>query len=321
MKKKCLIILFFLLPFLLPNGGSEVIAQRTGIVWVVPQRTDALPVDGIRSGNYGLNLIFEDYGVVEYTFLDSLYFTDQLDLNMEPIMKPVYQIRLREEDAHKEDYFVKLLNCCYRGFFEDFDIPYYNICSDGETVTTDNGLIILDIIDGYFDPTLYPSSSKRSNNAEINQILERYDIKYYRYRFSIFHGDTVMRSINIASYYEDALPLFYDLLDLDHLYDYISIARSTFLGDMDYPCGSYSGISTETESILTLFPNPAQDEIFISGIVPESVVIYDALGKRITTEFDAKTNKVDLKYLPHGLYIVKIITIDGKLFTDKIIKQ
>jgi hypothetical protein len=87
------------------------------------------------------------------------------------------------------------------------------------------------------------------------------------------------------------------------------------------PCGIYSGLSTAEETPLTIFPNPANDEITISGVTPESIMIYDVMGKLVVSEFDTETNKIDIKNLPNGLYIIKIISVDGKLFTDKIVKQ
>lgn len=49
--------------------------------------------------------------------------------------------------------------------------------------------------------------------------------------------------------------------------------------------------------------------------------MYDLMGRIVVSEFNSETNKIDLKKLPKGLYILKIISKDGKLFLNKIIKQ
>ncbi len=319
--------IYFLLlfTFIQLNFENKVLAQaeHTGIIWVVPNRPDAFPVNGNRTGNSGLNLAFEDYHVIEYVFIDSLYFTEQIDLNGIPIKQPVYQIRLQEEYAHWELSMLHLLKDCYPGFFKDFAHPYYNTFSNGQTVTTDNGLIILEFENIFFNTTLLPRSNTRSNNKPMNLILQKYDIKSYSYRAfpPAFGEDTSYRIIKILCDYQDALPLFYDLFSIDYLYNYISIARSYIFGENYNPCGSYSYISTESESSINIFPNPAYDKITISGVTPESIIVYDVMGNRVMTEFDVEAKKISLKHLSSGLYVIMIITQDGKVITEKIIKQ
>jgi len=300
-------------------GYSQVV--HTGVIWVVPKRTDAYPVNGNRTGNSGLNLGFEDFHVIEYVFIDSLYFYGMFDVYGNQLKKPVYQIRLQEEYAHWEISMLELLHDCYPGFFEDFAYPYYNPYSNGQTITTDNGRILLEFENYYFDPTLYPRSTTKSYNKPMNLILKKYDIKSYQYVPIIYDGDTVARWIDIKCHYQDALPLYNDLLKIHHLYEYISMTGSYIFLEQSNPCGIYSGLSTPEEPSLTIFPNPANDEITISGVTPESVMMYDVMGKLVLSEFDTETNKIDIKKLPNGLYIIKIITADGKLFTNKIVKQ
>lgn len=324
--KNCLISMMLYFAFIQFIYGQDTIPEYydpTGIIWVVPKRADAFPINGIQTGNSGLNFGLESYHVIEYNFLDSLYFTSELDTNGFVKKKAVYQIRLQEEYAHWEVSLLDLLHYCYPGFFEDFAFPYYNPHSDGQTITTDNGRIILEFEGYYFNSTLLPRSNTRSNNKPMNLILKKYDIKSYTYHaFPPFSAeDTNYRWIDIVCGYQDALALYYDLLNINYLYDYISIARSKNFGENNNPCGPFSSLSDEKEPPLSIFPNPAQDEITISGVTPESIMIYDVMGKLVVSEFDPVTNKVDIKKLPNGLYIIKIKTVDGKIFTDKILKQ
>lgn len=328
MKKNLLIITLFLVGFIQLNFGQDsipVFFDPTGIIWVVPKRADAFPVNGNWTGNSGLNLAFEDYHVIEYVFIDSLYFTDDIDTNLVPRKQAVYQIRLQEEYKHWEFSLLNLLHYCYPGYFSDFAYPYYNRFSNGQTITTDNGRIVLEFENILFDPSLFPRSSTRSYNKPMNLILKKYDIKSYKYiAFPPANGqDTTLRYIEIISQFQDALPLYYDLLNIHYLYDRISIARSFIFGESDFsnPCGPYSGISIEEVKSIQVFPNPAQDEISITGVIPESVIVYDVMGKMVVTEFNAEKNKIDIKHLPDGLYILKIMSKDGKAYSDKILKQ
>lgn len=318
--KNGITIAILFLFFFLPIFGKVANAQdnHTGIIWVRPNRADAFPVNGNRTGNTGLNLAFEDYHVIEYFFLDSLY----IDYYLDKI--PIYQIRIQEEFAHLETNLINLLHDCYPGFFSGFHYPYNHTYSiGGETISTDNGFISLEFVGSNFDQSLVPRTNIRSYNKKMDLILRKYDIKSYTYDPYVSHisGDTIDRTIEILCHYQDLLPLYNDLLTISYLYDYIFIHGFFTFFDSDNPCGSYSGISDEREQPVFVFPNPTQEEIFISGVVPESVIVYDVMGKMVVSEFDAKTNKINIKNLPKGMYILKIISIDGKIYTDKIIKE
>lgn len=70
---------------------------------------------------------------------------------------------------------------------------------------------------------------------------------------------------------------------------------------------------------LTVYPNPATDLLGIkSNIKVDQVTVYDISGKKINVSlFD---NKVDVRNLPSGAYIISIETKEGKT-TKKFIKK
>lgn len=324
MKKNILktrIIAVIMLVFLLYSnfgqiGYSQVV--HTGVIWVVPNRPDAYPAIGNRTGNFGLNIAFDDFSVTQYSFLDSLYMGDLLD------KQPIYEIKLQSEFADFEETFIFILNYCFDGFFIGISLPYYHpFPAGGPIISTDNGSIHIGFENIDFNYSLLPSSNTSSYNPQINNILSHYNINKYSLNAVVLNnGDTIIRYIYISCKYENTLPLYYELMSIINLYyDFISLASFTLFSDTQYPCGSYSGISDEKEPLLSIFPNPAQEEITISGVTPESVLMYDVMGKLVVSEFDTETNKIDIKNLPNGLYIIKIISADGKLFTNKIVKQ
>ena len=94
-------ITFFIL--LLFCCSNIVTAQPPfkGILWVVPSDPSALPINNTITGNAELNKLFKDFHVTTYYFLDSLA------LAFPEKIKPVYEIRLKEEYADLE---VDLIN-------------------------------------------------------------------------------------------------------------------------------------------------------------------------------------------------------------------
>lgn len=319
MRKNSLFIVFLLFSFIQLNFSLIAYSQvvHTGVIWVVPNRADAFPVNGNRTGNFGLNIAFDNFHVIQYSFLDSLYINGLL------YKQPIYEIRLQNEFAEYEFQFSEIVHYCFDGFFSDIALPYYNpVPLEGPINSTDNGRIILDFENPNFDYSLLPASNTSSYNPQINNILNHYDINYYIYTpFVLNSGDTILRFIDISCKYEDALPLYYDLLNVNNLYDNICVTSFIPFSDIGFNCGSYSGISDEKESSLTIFPNPAQDEITISGVEPESVILYDMMGKMVVSKFDPETNKIDISQLPGGFYVIKITSNDGKCYTGKIVKQ
>lgn len=299
------------------NIVNAQISDSSGIIWCIPYNPDAFPVNGNRTANAGLNIVFNDYHVVEYAFLDSLYMCDYIG------ELPIYQIRIQEGYEHLQYELMNILENCFPGFFLQFSLPYHNEFYDSSsTPSYTNGRIYLSFYDFYFDPTLVPSSVIRSNNKPMNLILRKYDIKSYDYKPYLhpLTGDTLWRTIKITCNYQDALPLYYDLLKIKYLYEEIAVACFWLFFDKENPCGTYSGIVSENESTFHLYPNPATDEIIISGCEPESIILFDLLGKVVTTDIDFQSNKVNISKLPDGIYLLKVISKDGKVYTNKICK-
>lgn len=319
MRKNSLFVVFLLFSFIQFNFSPICYSQvvHTGVIWVLPNRADAFPVNGNRTGNAGLNLAFEDYHVIEYAFLDSIYITGLL------YKQPIYQIRLHEEFADEEYEFVNVLHYCYPGFFNNSTLPYYNpFIGEQQTLTTDNGLITLMFHDENFDYSLVPSSNTRSYNKRMNLILINYDIKSYTYDLFILNsGDTLLRTIEIVCQYQDLLPLYYDLLTISYLYNEIGASGFISFGESSNPCNQYSGVSDSGDPTLMIFPNPAQDEITISGVEAESVTLYDIMGKMVVSKFDPETNKINISQLSCGFYVIKLNSNDGKCYTGKIVKE
>lgn len=76
-------------------------------------------------------------------------------------------------------------------------------------------------------------------------------------------------------------------------------------------------VSTEKASIL-VYPNPAVDVVYIESKNMKNATIYDMAGKKL---LESTTNKLNVSALPKGVYIIKIVTSDNKIFGKKFIKK
>lgn len=76
--------------------------------------------------------------------------------------------------------------------------------------------------------------------------------------------------------------------------------------------------SLETQN-LKLYPNPVPNILTISKETIEKVTITDLTGKKVFTQNNS--NKIDISDLQKGIYLVTIETNDGKIETQKIIKE
>ena len=81
---------------------------------------------------------------------------------------------------------------------------------------------------------------------------------------------------------------------------------------------TYVGSDTD---YLTIFPNPAQSEIMVSGDAElTSIFIYNLAGQ-LTSELypNQKQTSINTDHLTNGMYFIKAVTQDDKVFTQKLI--
>ncbi|MGB4848238.1 MAG: T9SS type A sorting domain-containing protein, partial [Saprospiraceae bacterium] len=71
---------------------------------------------------------------------------------------------------------------------------------------------------------------------------------------------------------------------------------------------------------LNIYPVPATDQIFISGINGDyTYTILDILGKKIKTD-EGVENKIPIGYLSQGMYILKVEQ-NGRTYLSKFIRN
>lgn len=67
---------------------------------------------------------------------------------------------------------------------------------------------------------------------------------------------------------------------------------------------------------IKIYPNPSKDIVNINGVIVDRVYIYNNVGKLVDI---LKNNQIDVSNYSLGVYIIKIIDINGNIFNTKII--
>lgn len=58
------------------------------------------------------------------------------------------------------------------------------------------------------------------------------------------------------------------------------------------------------DAIISLYPNPVEDVLYLSGTIPVDITVYDMMGKTVTKHKQA--NKADVSSLPAGTYCIRV---------------
>jgi len=76
----------------------------------------------------------------------------------------------------------------------------------------------------------------------------------------------------------------------------------------------------ETEgTAFTLCPNPASGVVRIEGVEADEVWFYNALGQVVKRVWGM--NEIDVEGLAEGVYLLRIMDAEGKVYTNKIMKR
>ena len=269
-------------------------AQNPYRIWVSPKDSSALPINNTVTGNAELNKIFEDYHIEKYNFLDIL------DLGYDE-KTAIYEIHLKKEYAHWGNSLTARLN--YLKVFDLICTPCLNY--GGQCAS----LIHFEAIDN----SLLPCSPTRSCNDKMNAILARHNVLSYEQSFP--YSQSLSEVITISYYADNPINLYNDLLSLNDLLQYLFL-------DCDYNANLFilSTTEFETMSSVVVSPNPVQDYMSISGVDPQWITLYDAIGRIVFTQTNC-LDKIDMSYFPKGLYLLHIISDKGIVYTKKLIKQ
>ena len=83
---------------------------------------------------------------------------------------------------------------------------------------------------------------------------------------------------------------------------------------------------SETESFVRpydYYPNPAKEQLLIQfspDVQPKQIELYDLQGRLVSTQSKA-FESIDMGQLPAGTYTLRVTLEDGKVFSDKVVKE
>ena len=80
---------------------------------------------------------------------------------------------------------------------------------------------------------------------------------------------------------------------------------------------SIDAVDETEETSLILWPNPASQTVYIEGVEAKEVLVFNALGQMVKRV--RNSNEVSLEGLVQGVYLVRITSIDGSIFTNRLV--
>lgn len=101
----------------------------------------------------------------------------------------------------------------------------------------------------------------------------------------------------------------------------ISEFNWTITGDSEGTCTIGLGINPVDNTTLTVYPNPAQNEIHVlSESAPEDISVFNVQGQLVKT-FKSDESTLDVRELTEGVYFFRIKTKEGNVQTKKVVIQ
>ncbi len=87
--------------------------------------------------------------------------------------------------------------------------------------------------------------------------------------------------------------------------------------------GFITGIDKAEEAKLEVYPNPFDDFITIKNVVNQSIFnVFSVDGRKVVTGSIVGNNQViSTSTLGAGIYVLQLITSEGQIATQKIIKK
>ena len=78
------------------------------------------------------------------------------------------------------------------------------------------------------------------------------------------------------------------------------------------------GLNEEEAMELNVYPNPANNKIYVDGEGIGAVEVYNSLGQKVITVEGTENTAVDVTSFENGVYVVRVITNEGAVSTKKV---
>ena len=134
----------------------------------------------------------------------------------------------------------------------------------------------------------------------------------YATSYNVYRDNAFVKNVTATNYTDEGLEY-----DTEYCYTVTSVLEDQESEHTEAVCVKTLGESlTELESSFLLFPNPANDRLFIvTEVEIEDVVIYDVYGRHQVTETPSHQDmtSVNVSNLNAGIYFIKINTNQGEV--------
>jgi len=116
------------------------------------------------------------------------------------------------------------------------------------------------------------------------------------------------------------IKLVYNIADTDRYFEFSNDINDIQL-DVTYQTAPLSVNEVESNTDISIYPNPANDEVTITNVKPNTqVTIFDLNGKAISQEILNGNQSLSINYLQSGIYFIRIKTEKG-IVVKKLVKE
>ena len=109
-------------------------------------------------------------------------------------------------------------------------------------------------------------------------------------------------------------------LEEDTYYEYMFICEFTdgIMIESGQPMAFQTGFDAVDETVneVMVYPNPVSEVLYIQGLEPVEVQVFNALGQKVKTYKNA--NEIIVSDWTEGIYLLRITAADGKIFERKV---
>jgi hypothetical protein len=72
---------------------------------------------------------------------------------------------------------------------------------------------------------------------------------------------------------------------------------------------------------LTIYPNPTQYSFTVSGVEKGKITLINSIGQQVLCQEITGETTINVDGLPSGIYVTKVITPEGMMYTEKVVVQ
>ncbi|MBP5642729.1 MAG: M6 family metalloprotease domain-containing protein [Bacteroidales bacterium] len=86
---------------------------------------------------------------------------------------------------------------------------------------------------------------------------------------------------------------------------------------------SCEGVEEDTASSLTLYPNPAQDKVYLRGSAMQTIKVYNTMGQLVIKQEcgGAESIEINLSGLDSGIYTIAVLMNNGNVVNKLVVKD